>query len=126
MNRPFYVGQYRDDGLNEPDRGWLVGTFKNDLPRKNDEVEIKYWEYGVGPTDHPLKESSIIECTFILKGRTRALVNNEEVILSAGDYLVIAPGVPNNNLVEVLEDVVGITVKAPSDPTAKTVLDNPS
>jgi hypothetical protein len=35
---------------------------------------------------------------------------------------VIKPGVPNNNVFEILEDVSGITIKAPGDPTAKKVI----
>jgi len=123
MNKPFYIGAYREDGLNDPNRGWIVGKFKDESPRKNDAVEIKYWEYKIGPTDHQMKESSIIECTFILKGKTRAIINGEEIILSAGDYVVIEPGIPNNTVSEILEDVVGLTIKAPSDPSAKKIVE---
>jgi quercetin dioxygenase-like cupin family protein len=122
MTQPYYIGQYRDDGLNGPNRGWIVGTFKDEPPRKNDAVEIMYWEFPLGPTTHPLKESSIIECTFILKGKTKASINGEEVILSAGDYVVIEPGTQNNLVKEILEDAAGLTVKAPSDPSAKKVV----
>lgn len=122
MSKPYYLGSYRDDGLNDPHRGWIVGTFKDEAPRKNEAVEIKYWEFPVGPTDHPFKTSSIIECTFILKGKAKGIVNGEEVVMQAGDYVVIEPGTPNNIPTEVLEDIVGLTVKAPSDPTAKKVI----
>ena len=122
MNENYYVGSYRDDGLNDPNRGWIVGKFKDTLPRKNDEVEIKYWEYEVGMTEHPLKESSIIECTFILSGKTRALIESQEIILKTGDYVVIKPGIKNNTVLEILEPTSGLTIKAPSDPGAKKVL----
>lgn len=122
MNKLFYKGSYRNDGLNGSNRGWIVGKFKDEPPRRNDAVEIKYWEYEAGPTNHPMKESSIIECTFILKGKTRALIDGEEIILSTGDYIVIEPGTPNNLVSEVLEKAAGLTVKAPSDPSAKRVL----
>jgi hypothetical protein len=98
MNEKYYVGSYRDDGLNEPNRGWIVGKFKDTLPRKNNDVEIKYWEYDVGATDHPTKESNII------------------------DYVVIHPGTKNNTVVEILEPTTGLTVKSPSDPSAKRVV----
>jgi len=123
MNKPFYIGSYRNDGLNDPNRGWLVGKFKDDKPRKNDFVEIKYFEHKVGPTDHPMKESSIIECSFILKGKSKGIIDGKEVILKTGDYVVIEPGIPNNLVVEILEDIVILTVKAPSDPSAKKVID---
>ncbi len=121
-DHPFYKGSYQYDGLNDPHRGWVVGKFKDDFPRKNDAVEIKYWEYEVGPTDHPTKTSSIIECTFILQGEVRGTINGQEVVLTTGDYVVIAPGIPNNLVMEILEAAVGLTIKAPSDTTAKTVL----
>ena len=98
-------------------------AFMADTPRKNASVEIKYWEYPKGqPANHPMKVSSIIECTFILKGSARAIVDGQEIVLSQGDYIVIPPGTPNNVIVEILEDCAGITVKAPSDPTAKQIV----
>ncbi len=122
MNKTFYIGSYRDDGLNEPNRGWIVGKFKDRAPRKNDEVEIKYWEFEVGFNDHPAKESEIIECTFILSGKTKGFIGDNEITLQTGDYVVIQPGTPNNIVAEILEPTTGLTVKAPSDPTAKKVL----
>lgn len=83
-----------------------------------------YWEFEAGkPSNHPTKVSSIIECTFILKGKVRSFVDGTEAILKAGDYIVIHPGTPNNLQVEILEDTAGITVKAPSDPSAKKIID---
>jgi mannose-6-phosphate isomerase-like protein (cupin superfamily) len=122
VDESFYIGSYRDDGLNESNRGWIVGKFKTEAPRKNSAVEIKYWEFMIGRTAHPAKTSSIIECTFILTGKVKGIVNNENVVLSAGDYIVIEPGVPNNLVVEILEDASGLTIKAPSDPKAKRIL----
>lgn len=122
MSNPYYIGSFRDDSINDPNRGWIVGKFKDEPPRKNNDVEIMYWEFPVGPTSHPLKESSIIECTFILKGKTRATVGGDDVVLTAGDYVVIEPGTPNNLVREIIEDAAGLTIKAPSDPTAKKVL----
>lgn len=123
MIKPFYTGSYKNDGLNEPNHGWIVGKFKDEAPRKNNEVEIKYWEFEVGLTDHVTKESAIIECTFILSGKVKGIVAGEEVILEAGDYIVIEPGVPNNLVIEILDYATGLTVKAPSDPSAKRVLE---
>ena len=123
MSDVYYVGSFREDGLNGSNRGWIVGTFMNDLPRKNEEVEIKYWEYKASENvGHGLKASSIIECTFILKGKTRCIIGDDEIILKTGDYIVIKPGTPNNTVVEIIEDTSGLTVKAPSDPTAKKII----
>lgn len=124
MSNSYYIGDFRDDALNGPNRGWILGTFKQDEPRKNDAVEVKYWERKAGEApNHPTKVSATIECTLILKGKTRCMVDGQETTLKAGDYIVIQPGTPNNTVVEVLEDAAGITIKAPSDPAAKKVID---
>ena len=99
-----------------------MGKFMDELPRKNNSVEIKYWEYKVGETDHPMKESSIIECTIILKGKIKAVINGDELVLKAGEYVVVEPGIPNNTATYVLEDTIGLTIKAPSDPSAKKIV----
>jgi quercetin dioxygenase-like cupin family protein len=123
MSKNYYIGSYREDAVNGPNRGWIMGTFMADGPRKNSDVEIRYWEFPKGePTNHPMKVSSIIECTIILKGETKAIIDGKEVILRQGDYVVITPGTPNNNNSEILEDCAGITIKAPSDPTAKKII----
>ena len=123
MSSNYYLGDFRKDGLDGPNRGWIVGTFIESEPRKNEEVEIKYWEFKAGEeVGHGTKVSAIIECTFILKGRTRCLVGDDEIELKQGDYIVIQPGTPNNTVVEIIEDAVGLTIKAPSDPTAKKLV----
>ena len=123
MSSNYYLGGFRKDGLDGPNRGWIVGTFIESEPRKNEEVEIKYWEFKAGEeVGHGTKVSAIIECTFILKGRTRCLVGDDEIELKQGDYIVIKPGTPNNTVVEIIEDAVGLTIKAPSDPTAKKLV----
>jgi len=123
MNNHYYVGSYKEDGLNGPNRGWIVGNVNFELSRTTEAVGIKYWQFEVGPTDHPTKVSSIIECTFILKGKVRGTIDGQEVILNAGDYVVIRPGIENNTVIEVLEAAEGLTVKAPSDPNAKKIVE---
>lgn len=123
MSNSYYVGDFREDGLNGPNRGWIVGTFIEKEPRKNEEVEIKYWEFKAGEeAGHGTKVSAIIECTFILKGRTKCLIGDDEIELKHGDYIVIQPDTPNNTVSEILEDAAGLTIKAPSDPTAKKLV----
>lgn len=102
-----------------------VGLFESLRTRhleKNEDVEIKYWEFGIGLNDHPVKESAIIECTFILSGKTRGFIGGNEITLQSGDYVVIQPGTPNNIVAGILEPTAGLTIKAPSDPSAKKAL----
>jgi len=119
-----YIGKYAEDAKNDPNNGWLVGLFKADEPRRNSEVEIKYWEFPPGKTTHETKTSGIIECTFIIEGKTIAEIDSKQLVLEAGDYVVIKPGTKNNTVVKVIEHIKGLTIKAPSDPTAKKVVES--
>jgi quercetin dioxygenase-like cupin family protein len=124
MEHAYYHGLYKHDAQAGQNRGWIVGTFMEGGPRKTNEVEIKYWEFKAGEDPrHGMKVSAVIECTLVLAGKTKCLVGAEEVMLGAGEYIVIKPGVPNNTVAEIIQDAAGITVKAPSDPSAKKLLD---
>jgi hypothetical protein len=68
MEAAFYRGNFRDDSRQDVYRGWIIGSFIEGGPRKTEDLEIKYWEYSIGPTRHGRKVSGIIEVTFILKG----------------------------------------------------------
>lgn len=116
----YTIGNYAQDA--PAHRGWFVGTFIEEGAAHTDDVEIKYWEFPVGPTNHGMKVSAIFECTLILAGKTRAVIDGEERVLTAGDYVAIQPGTPNNTVAEILERATGITIKAPSDPSAKRVV----
>lgn len=116
----FYVGKYKADS--QEYRGWFIGSFVESGPRKTDDVEVKYWEFGAGPTGHPMKVSSTLESTLILSGETEAEIDGERITLTGGDYVVIQPGIHNNLLVNVVRPTVGITIKAPSDVTAKKIV----
>jgi quercetin dioxygenase-like cupin family protein len=122
MEVTFYRGNFRDDSRHGVNHGWIVGSFIEDGPRRTKNVEIKYWEYPRGPTGHERKVSGIIEVTFILKGKTLAEIGEERLVLEAGDYVVIRPDTPNNTVLDILEDAAGLTVKAPSDISAKRVI----
>jgi len=116
----YYKGDYKTDAPTH--RGWVVGTFMEDFPRKTDKVEIKYWEEKPGSNNHTAKTSAIIECTFVLEGKCKGFAGNDTIEMKAGDYIVISPGTPNNLLEEVYEPTRGFTIKAPSDPAAKKEL----
>jgi quercetin dioxygenase-like cupin family protein len=82
-------------------------------------VEFKYWEYPEGAVNHAEKTSATLECTLILKGEITGLIDGKMESLHAGQYVVISPGVPNGFPKTVQKKVVGLTIKAPSDPSAK-------
>jgi quercetin dioxygenase-like cupin family protein len=122
-DKTFYVGNLRDDAVHGKNHGWVVGTFLQDLPRQTDHMEVKYWEYPKGVPGHDTKTSvDVTEWVYILKGKSRALLGDQEIIVQAGDYVLIHPGTISNVLLEVLEDIQGVTVKSPSMPSAKQVI----
>jgi len=118
----YYVGDFKHDARTNGQRGWLIGKFMSQKPHKVDDVEIKYWELEPGPTGHRTKKSATFECTFILDGETIGLIDNRETRLVGGQYVAISPGTPNNLVKYVVKRVRGLTVKAPSDPSAKQIL----
>lgn len=116
----YHIGKYKDDA--PAHRGWFIGRFIEDGAAKTDDVEIKYWEFPVGPTTHETKVSATYECTLFLSGRSRGTIDGQEFEFVAGDYIAIQPGTPSNPVVEILEPVIDLTIKAPSDPSAKQVV----
>lgn len=104
-------------------KGWFIGAFMEHPANKNNDVEIKYWELPKGSSDHPKKVSKTFECTVIIKGKTKAVIDDEEILLQAGDYVAIPPNTPNNVVLDIIEDCTGLTIKAPSNPDAKKVIE---
>ncbi|MGH9745154.1 MAG: hypothetical protein ACRD59_03455 [Candidatus Acidiferrales bacterium] len=114
----FYQGNFYEDyktSMETGGKGWIVGRFMRDS-RKTDALEIKYWKFDKGEdTKHTCKSlRTAVECTLILQGEIRGEIKGEKVILKAGSYVVIHPTVENNFPMEVLQDVVGLTIKSPS------------
>jgi quercetin dioxygenase-like cupin family protein len=119
----YYVGNLNYDAKNGGHRGWVVGTFmEDDTVRKNESVEILYWEFPKGQIDHPTKTSTIIEVTIIIEGSIAGDIEGKPLTLKKGEYIVIKPGTVNNIAKEALSHVVGLTIKAPSDPNAKKIV----
>ena len=86
---------------------------------------MKYREFPAGPTGHATKtESKMIECTLLLSGRVEGHIAGRPVVLSAGQYFVIAPGVVSNIPERVLSKRASfLVVKAPSVRGSKTVVE---
>jgi len=118
----FYIGSVDEDGVDGPNKGWLVGSFIEDSIRHSDAVEIKYWKFPVGKTTHDTKVSNVLEVTFVLTGEVSGEINDHPVKLIAGEYMVIPAGVKNNVPMDVHTAASGITIKAPSDKSQKIVI----
>ena len=117
-NKKYYIGEYEKDSPEH--HGWFVGKFMNGA-RKTDEVEIKYHQ-GI-LLGHKTKVSNTYECDIVIDGEMGGHVDNKPVTISKGEYIVIPPGVPNNLAAHTTKNLKVFTIKAPSDPTAKKVIE---
>ena len=124
MNKKdYYIGNletdYEESLRNETGKEWLVGDFDkfaNKNVRRVKALELKYWKFNKGEEDRhkPKKQKSATEWTVVLDGEVRGVVNGEEVTLKRGDFIIIKPGVTSDLIGEIIKDVRGLTVKAPS------------
>jgi mannose-6-phosphate isomerase-like protein (cupin superfamily) len=99
-------------------RGWIFGSFREikSLAKTND-FELKYWFFKKGEEalHEPKFQVLATEYNFIMRGKIKGRVGDKkDIILEAGDYIVIRPGEIVNLQQEIIEDVEGITIKAPS------------
>lgn len=123
----FIAGSLSDDAAQLARNGWTVGSFfekgSEESDRYTESLEVKYWEFASGEgKSHSAKLSATTEWTYIISGELHSEVGDKRVVLGAGDYILIHPGVPNNLVAEVVRDTKAITVKAPSDPAAKKII----
>ncbi len=118
----YYKGNFNQDrevSIKEGRKEWLIGQFMNEKTndiRGTDKFAVKFWKFKKGQeTNHPPKyQRFATESTFILKGKLKARIENDEFLFVEGDYVVIPPNTVSNLAIEVLEDAEGITIKAPS------------
>jgi mannose-6-phosphate isomerase-like protein (cupin superfamily) len=114
MGNAFYKGEYAADGSAQ--RGWFLGNFCEGL-RKTSLLEIKYWTAPVGQNPHePKTQRASTEVSILIRGKVRGFIGDERIELSAGQYLVIPPGIRCNMLEYVDEEAEGFCIKAPSLP----------
>lgn len=83
------------------------------------DFEFKYWEFrknccSTKPHESKLQRNAM-EYNFIIEGKIRGRVDKEkDIILKAGDYIIIRPGFVINLEQEIIKDTKGITIKTPS------------
>lgn len=120
----YYIGNYKEDSKEY--RGWFIGYFIKEGLRKNDRIEIKWWEFPQGAVkDHKNKiQFYATEVTIILKGEIAGHINGEKINLKEGEYVVIPSTIENNLKNVISEKAKGITIKFPSLPHDKITEDN--
>jgi len=102
----WFVGSFDKRGINHE-------KYTEQIAKKD--FGLKYWEFKKdGAKNHqPKIQKNSIEYNFILEGKIRGVIGKDEVVLRAGDFVVIMPGYLINLQEEVFEDTKGITIKNP-------------
>lgn len=119
----YYIGEYEKDANLNGRNGWIVGNFMEDsTPQKTEQVEVKFWSFDVGQTDHKTKISKTCEVCFVFSGETEGIIDNKKIKLKGGQYVVIPPGIKNNLVQNITSPAKGLAVKAPSDVNAKILV----
>jgi len=97
---------------------WVFGSFREiDSLAKTDDFELKYWFFKKDEEFRHEAKFQVLatEYNFIIKGKIKGRVGDKkDIVLEAGDYIVIKPGEIVNLQQEIVEDVEGITIKVPS------------
>jgi mannose-6-phosphate isomerase-like protein (cupin superfamily) len=66
------------------DKGWYIGPWNSNLP-----ISVGYANVGV---DEPHLHTQITEIYLVARGTSAMRVEQETIILSAGDMIVVEPG----------------------------------
>lgn len=124
----FYIGHLKKDRAEQKEKfgnEWLIGNFDkfNEDVRKIKDLEVKYWYLRPDDTHKNKKQKNSVEFTLVISGHTKGFVDNEVIELVSGEYILIKPGVESNTAHEILEETWGLTIKAPSDPKDKVVVE---
>ena len=99
------------------DKGWYAGPWNSDLS-----VAIGYANVGL---DEPHVHAEITEIYMVARGISRMRVEQETVILRAGDMLVVEPGEAHTFL-ECSPDYFHFVVHTPGLPFERARADNKS
>ena len=84
------------------------------LEKRKKDFILKYWEFKVEDESHDAKaQRNSTEYNFIIEGEIRGDVGGEEILLRAGDFIIIRPGVVINLQKEIRKPTKGITIKVP-------------
>lgn len=93
----------------------------NKIDRKKD-FELKYWEFKENDKDKshcPKLQRNAVEYDFIIEGEIIGDISNDkeiikqDIILRAGDFIVIKPGFLINLQKQINKNTKGITIKIP-------------
>ncbi len=111
----YIKGQYNN---HQDTKGWFVGSFfPEDHPAKTDKMEICFHERKKGDIVDPHLHEQKVELIIILKGKSKYVVDGEEVELSDGDYLFMQTYSKISAVF--LEDTQLFAIHAPSIPSDK-------
>jgi mannose-6-phosphate isomerase-like protein (cupin superfamily) len=117
-NSLYYKGDYKTD---KKHRGWFIGPFLEDgNPCKTNLLEIIYKEHTAGSeVEHHYHEKKD-EILILLEGKAEYKLNDDPVIIHAGEFIYIHPGVKISGVF--LEASKIIAIHAPAIPGDKQIV----
>lgn len=119
-NALYYKGNYK---TNQKHRGWFIGPFLEDgQPCKTDLLEIIYKEHIKGArVEHHYHEKKN-EILILLEGQAEYKLNDDSVIINAGEFIYVHPGVRISGVF--LKDSKIIAIHAPAISGDKQIIRN--
>jgi len=102
--------------------GWIYGSFMPDGLHKDDRLEIKVvrLEKSFSSPPHYAKVGTKLD--FILQGSAIWVIDDKEVKLSSGDYVIIPPKTTVAVKQVLSDELIVQTIKIPSLPDDKVVI----
>lgn len=98
----------------EKPKGWFVGPWNSSVP-----IPVGYANEGIRENHY---HAQMYEVYLIAKGTGIALVENQTVLLRAGDMLVVEPG-EVHTFVESSDDYLHFVLQVPFVPGDKVLVD---
>ena len=121
-NNKFILGN--KDDFSET-KGYFIGQFmgQRGFPElETEEVEVAWKTLPTNFSEEPHYHKGGVEINIVIKGSYKAIVNGQELTLTAGNFLVVYPQTVLQN-VSAEEGTELIVVKAPSVPDDKFIVE---
>jgi len=116
LNKGYYIGSVEEAASK---KGWLIGSFlKKNNPCFTEAVEVGWKELDTKTKIAKHIHKLATEITVIIKGSTTEIINGQQLVLKAGNYVIIHPFTPAETL-HAEEGTIVLVIKTPSVPGDK-------
>ncbi len=100
----------------QSNKGWIYGSFMPEGPHKDDRLEIKMAVWKKGQENHYHSQKTATKIDLILEGEVIWEIEDQDVRLTKGDYVIIPPRVRARVKEIVSGEAFFQTLKFPSIP----------